>query len=403
MRFRELHIETLREAPARASREGVALLMRAGYLAPNGQSTDLGSRLISRLKDLSQTTDEFFSQLGLHALRTAQGEVVFESLSGSDRILHCTACGYADLLEQAKCRKRRPPHESLAPVEKIATPNCTTIESLASFLGISREKTAKALMYTRLSDGQFVFVVLPGDMQISEGKLRRLVGDVQPASQQEIMRAGAVPGYASPIGLEGALIVVDDLIPESRNLVAGANEAGYHLANTNSGRDYEPDLVADITLAGSGEACWNCGEPLRVVQGDVLADESGYRYEGIVEALAELHHDGRGLCLPWSAAPFLVYLMDVPSKEVDTHAASEELYRELDAAGVPVLYDDRAERAGVKFTDADLIGCPLRLTVGEKSLKSGMVELKDRHTAEVRFVSAHDVLGAVHPPSNVQS
>ncbi len=174
------------------------------------------------------------------------------------------------------------------------------------------------------------------------------------------------------------MIVVDDLIPQSQNLVAGANESGYHLKNTNYGRDYSAEIIADLVQAKAGDACKNCGSPLSVLSAISLATRKEYDFQNILLALAETHHDAKGLTLPHPAAPFDVYLMHVPGKEMDTHAKAEEIYQALQNAGISVLFDDRDERAGVKFNDADLIGCPIRVTVGEKALKEGMVELKPR-------------------------
>ena len=260
----------------------------------------------------------------------------------------------------------------------MLTPECHTIEALADFLSMPKEKTAKALMYTRPADNRFIFVVVRGDMQLSEAKLKKQVGDVRPATVEEIERSGAAAGYASPIGLKDALIVVDDLIPQSQNLVAGANEPGYHLKNTNYGRDYSAEVIADLVQAKAGDACKNCGNPLSVLSAICLATRKEYDLQNILLALAETYHDAKGLTFPHPAAPFDVYLMHVPGKEMDTRAKAEEIYQTLQNEGISVLFDDRDERAGVKFNDADLIGCPIRLTAGEKALKEGMVELKPR-------------------------
>jgi prolyl-tRNA synthetase len=178
-------------------------------------------------------------------------------------------------------------------------------------------------------------------------------------------------GYASPIGLKEALIVVDDLIPPSQNLVAGANEAGYHLRNTNYGRDYSAEIVEDLVQAKAGDPCPHCTNQLLVMAAVSLATRKTYDVENILLALAETHHDPKGLTLPHPAAPFDVYLMHVPGKELDTRAKAEEVSNILQSAGISVLFDDRDERAGVKFNDADLIGCPIRVTIGEKGLKEG--------------------------------
>ena len=223
-------------------------------------------------------------------------------------------------------------------------------------------------------------------MQLSEAKLKQHVGDVRAATAEEIERSGAAAGYASPIGLKEALIVVDDLIPGSQNLVAGANEAGYHFKNTNYGRDYSAEIVEDLIQANAGDACINCGNPLSILSTISLATRKDYHFENILLALAETYHDAKGLTLPHSAAPFDVYLMHLPGKEMDTRAKAEEIYDNLQNAGIAVLFDDRNERAGVKFNDADLIGLPIRLTVGEKGLREGMVELKIRTEKENQLV-----------------
>ena len=248
-------------------------------------------------------------------------------------------------------------------------------------------------MYTRMTDNKFVFVVVRGDMQLSEAKLKTLVGDVRPARAEEIERTGAAPGYASPIGLRDVLIIVDDLIPQSQNLVAGANEFGYHLKNTNYGRDYSAEIAEDLVQAKAGDGCINCGKPLSVTAVIRLATRKEYDIQNILLALAETYHDPRGLTFPRPAAPFDVYLMHLPGKELDTRANAEEIYQSLQSAGISVLYDDRDERAGVKFNDADLVGCPIRLTVGEKALKEGMVEFKPRKQKDNRLISLTSLFG----------
>jgi prolyl-tRNA synthetase len=180
---------------------------------------------------------------------------------------------------------------------------------------------------------------------------------------------------------------VDDLIPRSPNLVAGANESGYHLKHTNCGRDYTAAVIEDLVQAKAGDPCIHCGNPLSVLSALSLATRNGYDFDNILLALAETYHDSKGLTFPPLAAPFDVYLMHVPGKDMDTRRKAEEIYSALQGAGISVLLDDRDERAGVKFNDADLIGCPVRVTVGEKALKEGMVELKPRTGKENRLLA----------------
>ena len=384
MKYRDLNIQTQRDAPNNARTEGFAFLVRAGYLTRENSLTPLGELAVSHLRELS-ADPSFFSELSLPTIGNDH-EIFFPISSGSVEIAHCTNCKYTERLELARFAKTPLPGEDELSLEKVVTPECHTIEALANYLNVPREKTAKALMYTRPSDGQFIFVVVRGDMQLSEAKLKQLAGEVRPATVEEIERSGAAAGYASPIGLVNTLIVVDDLIPRSQNLVAGANEAGYHLKNTNYGRDYSAEIVEDLIQAGAGDPCIICGNPLSTLSAVFLATRKSYDFGNLLLALAETHHDGKGLAFPHPAAPFDLYLMQIPGKEIDTGARAEELYNNLQNTGIAVLFDDREERAGVKFNDADLIGSPIRITVGEKGLKEAMVELKRRTEKENQLV-----------------
>jgi len=384
MKYKDLNIQTQREFPNNARIVGFGWLVRAGYLTRENKILPLGELAISQLQK-----SDFLTLLPTLKSKT---ETFFPLEAGSVEVIHCPACGYAERLELAQFKKTPFSTEAPLPLEKILTPDCPTIETLANFLNLPKEKTAKAVMFTRLSDNRFVFVVVRGDMQMSEAKLKNLVGDVRAATAEEISAAGAAAGYASPVGLKNALIVVDDLIPQSPNLAAGANEAGYHLLNTNCGRDYSPELVADLTQAKAGDSCVGCGEPLSASSALCLATRSEFDFQNILLALAETFHDDKGLTLPKSAAPFDVYLMHVPGKQMDTRAQAEEIYNQLQAADISVLFDDRDERAGVKFNDADLVGCPIRITVGEKALQNGMVEIKERTGKENQLVKVEEII-----------
>jgi prolyl-tRNA synthetase len=368
MKYRDLQIQTQREAPNNARTQGFAFLVRAGYLTRDYLLTKLGEQAINHLRGVSSEALRSLPTIG------NENQTFFPSPAGDIEVAHCSSCNYTEWLAIARFNKTMLPHEEPRPMEKVSTPNCNTIESLANFLGIAKEKTAKALMYTRVTDGKFVFVVVRGDTQLSEIKLKRHVRDIRLATTDEIVSAGGAAGYASAIGLKDALIVVDDLIPQSQNLVAGANETGYHLKNTNYSRDYSAEIVADLIQAKEGDPCIQCGNLLSVLPAIVLTND----YVNILLALAESYHDDKGLTFPHPTSPFDVYLMHIAGKEIDTRAKAEEIYSSLQSAGVSALFDDRDERAGVKFNDADLIGCPIRVTVGEKALKEGKTELKQR-------------------------
>jgi prolyl-tRNA synthetase len=390
MKYRDLNIQTQRAAPNNARTEGFAFLVRAGYLTRENVPTPLGEQTLRHLRSLS-SDPSFLSRISLSTTASEQ-ETFFPIASGSLEVAHCPSCQYTERLELARFSKRSLPAEEELPLEKVPTPDCHTIEALADYLGIPQEKTAKALMFTRLDDNQFIFVVVRGDMQLSEAKLKQHVGEVRPATVEEIERSGATPGYASPIALKDALIVVDNLVPSMQNLVAGGNEAGYHLKNTNYGRDYSAEIVEDLVQAKAGDPCPVCTNPLTILPVLSLATHKSYDLQNVLLALAETHHDAKGLTLPHPAAPFDVYLMQVPGKEIDTRLKGDEIYNTLQNAGIRVLFDDRDERAGVKFNDADLIGCPVRVTVGERALKEGMVEFKPRKEKENKLVPINDLM-----------
>jgi prolyl-tRNA synthetase len=374
MKYTSLSIQTQREFPNNARTQGFGWLVRAGYISRENHPLPLGEAMLTRLR-ASEASFLFHLSLPLHK---NERSIYFPLSTGDIEIAHCPACHYTERLELAQFQKTALPREEEKPLEKVSTPDCNTIEALASLLNISKEKTAKALMYVRKADNKFIFIAVRGDMQLSEAKLSKLIGEIKLAEAESISTSGAEAGYASPIGLKDALILVDDLIPQSQNLVAGANEKGYHLLNTNYPRDYAAEMVADLVQAKAGDGCPKCGNPLEVSSAIQIASGSEINFENLMLALAETHHDDKGLTLPLTASPFDVYLMHVPGKTLDTKAKADEIYNALQSAGISVLFDERDERAGVKFNDADLIGCPVRVTVGEKGLKDGMVELKRR-------------------------
>ena len=398
MKYSELSIQTQRSAPADMRTQGLAFLYRAGYLSRAGDPLPLGQAAIQRIKqaaktDNTQSPAALFSRLGIPFANAHESGQYFALYPAAPQdVLLCPSCGYAAPLELARCKREPFSTDEPLPLQKILTPECNTIAQLAQFLNIPQQKTAKALMFTRLGDSAFIFVVIRGDMQMSEAKLRACVGDFRMATPEEIRTSGAVAGYASPIGLKDAFIIVDELVAKSSNLVAGANEHGYHLVNTNHPRDYQAGLIADLCMSAAGDACPHCAGILQSASGCVISQNNDLIYENILRSLAETHHDDKGLILPKDAVPFDIYLMHVPGKTLDTATQSINIYNQLVENGLSVLFDDRDERAGVKFNDADLIGCPVRLTVGERGLQNGMVEARWRSETENRQIPLDSIL-----------
>lgn len=363
-------------------------------------------------------------------------EFMYLTPVGEDTLLLCDSCGYSANRQIARFQKPQAAAEEALPAEKVATPDTKTIEALADFLDVPKSKTAKAVfLVASIPQGnetveRFVFAVVRGDMEVNETKLANALKakELRPAKEEEIRAVGAVPGYASPVDLKEALVIVDDAIPSSPNLVAGANEEGYHLRNTNYGRDYQAEIVTDIASAGEGSACPECGRPMRAVRGVEVGNifKLGTRYsaqmgavyldhEGtpkpivmgsygigsgrLLACVAEEHHDEQGLSWPVSVAPYPVHLVLLGGKEKQPEIAetAERLYTALKNAGMEALYDEREESPGVKFNDADLIGLPIRLTVSERALKSGGVEYKRRDRQEKSIIPLGEV------PARVQA
>jgi len=351
--------------------------------------------------------------------------------AGDEQIVCCEGCGYTADHRVARFEKPGLQPESARPLERVETPGVKTIDALAEFLDIPAARTAKAVFLVAAlpedkgSREQVVFAVVRGDMEVSEAKLRALLGarGLRPATDEEIRAIGSEPGYGSPLGVHDALIVVDDAIPVSPNLVAGANEVGMHVRNVNYGRDFVADLVGDIAAAQAGDVCPCCGAPLRLASGIAVgsAFELGTHYSDVLEAtfvdseggrrpfqmgqytleldkvlagIAETHHDEHGLIWPICMAPYQVHLVALGRGE-EVLQVAERLYHDLQSVGIEVLFDDREESAGVKFMDADLIGLPLRLTVGGRGLKKGGVELKHRAAETSIFVSLEEVVPGV--------
>jgi prolyl-tRNA synthetase len=350
-------------------------------------------------------------------------EFMYLASVGEDTILICDGCGYTANRQVARFRKPIAEAEEQRPIEKVATPGANTIESLARALRIPESRTAKAIFLVATVDGseQFVFAVVRGDLELNETKLANAAGasDLRPALPEEIRTVGAEPGYGSPIGVEEALVVVDEEIPASPNLVAGANEVGFHFLNVNYGRDFQANIVADMASAGDGSLCPECGNVMRAERGVEVGNifKLGTRYSEALGAsfldsdgepkpvvmgsygigvgrllacIAEEHHDENGLVWPISVAPYHVHIVAAEAGEL-----ADGLYEGLVSAGVEVLYDDRRESLGAKFKDADLIGAPIRLTLTPRSLQEGGVEIKARLSPESFVVPIEGALAAV--------
>src|ERR671912_217714 len=376
-----------------------------------------------------------FERLGLDAIAVSSdvgmmgGSLAHEFMAlnpaGEDVLVLCEACDYASNRQIAPTVAEPPESEELGHLEEVETPDTTTIESLATLLGVPTSRTAKAV-FVVTGDGRFVVAIVRGDYDLNETKLSNAVeavGGLRPAQPEEITARGMQPGYGSPVGATDALVVVDELVAASPNLVAGANRAGWHVRNTNVGRDHTPDIVADISNVREGDRCPNgdgsvilrngieignifkLGTKYTKALGAEYLGEDGERHPivmgsyGIglgrnVACVVEAHHDEKGITWPAEVAPYPAHLVAIgANKQKHVTEIAERLHQVAADAGPEreILYDDRDESPGVKFADADLLGMPWILTVSPRSLEAGGVEVRDRVTGEKTIRPIEDV------------
>jgi len=337
------------------------------------------------------------------AVETEDGhEFIVAGEAGKSTFILCPECDYAAHAEWAAFARPAAPQETEKAIEKVATPDCKTIAALADYVGVPTVKTLKALLYAT-AEGEVIFAIIRGDLGISETKLKNALGiaDLYLATEREILNIGAVPGYASPIGVRGAKVVADDSVLLGSNFVAGANEDGYHLLNVNYPRDFRADILTDIAQAQAGYACPRCRSQLTETPGieigylkrgesagatyldrdgrprPIVVGSYGLDLARLMAVVVEQHHDPKGIIWPSAITPYHIHLVVLGAGE-ETVSKAEEVYASLEALGYEVLYDDRNESAGVKFNDADLIGIPVRLTLSRRTLKEHAIEIKLR-------------------------
>ncbi len=346
--------------------------------------------------------------------------------TGEDTIVVCTGCDYAANLEKATCQPSPPPAtpDAPKPVEKVATPGKRTVEEVTEFLGVTPRQLIKTLVY--LADGEPVAVLVRGDHEVQPVKLQNLLGavEVELADDAAVREATGVPvGYLGPVGC--SLRLVADLeVQHMVNAVTGANEQDAHLVNVNPGRDFAVEQYADLRMVTAEDRCPRCGGALELTRGievghifklgtayseamnATFLDAEGKRRHFVmgcygigvsrtIAAAIEQNHDDDGIIFPPPIAPFSVIVLDLSTKSGNVADAVDAVARELAAADIDVLVDDRNERPGIKFKDADLIGIPVRVTVGKRYLADGLVEVRRRRDGETVAVERDEVLEAV--------
>ena len=335
--------------------------------------------------------------------------------AGESNIAYCTKCDYAASDEKAELTVIKATEEAMKELDKVSTPDAHTIELVAECLHLPLEKTIKAVAFQDDKD-ELILAFVRGDHDVNDVKVVNLFEDsieLHMATDESIIAAGGVPGFMSPIGLkEGTKVVVDATVMEMFNACAGANEKDKHYINVNPKRDFKDVIVADIRMIKEGDACPHCGAPVKMTRGieagqvftlgtkysqslhATFLDENGKEKPlvmgcygiGVSRTMAaaiEQNNDENGIIWPKAIAPFEVVIVPINAKNEDQLKIAEDIYEELKAKGVDVLLDDRKDRAGVKFKDADLIGYPLRITVGPKAVEEDSIEIKIRRNGEM--------------------
>ena len=350
-------------------------------------------------------------------------EFMVKSEVGEDDVVFCSACDYAANIEKAEANTEKAEVEELLEMEKVSTPDSRGIYEVSEFLKVSPKKTVKLLMFN--VDGKIVGVVVRGDREVNEVKVANAAqasGDIIMASNEEYTKAtNCEPGFGGPVGIKVDLLLVDEEVANMYNMILGANETGYHLKNVNYGRDFE-GVVGDFRKIESGEKCPKCGSEVTIARGTEVGhifklgtkysaamnatfiDENGKNVPfvmgcygiGVTRTMAsiiEQHHDENGIIWPLSVAPYHVSVIPVNIKDEAQMKIANKLYDELRKIGVDAILDDRNERPGVKFKDSELIGIPMRVTVGKK-ITDGEVEFKLRD-GEMEVIKIEDVLEKV--------
>ena len=355
---------------------------------------------------------------------SASAEFMVKSEVGEDEIVFCSGCDYAANIEKATSVNHEASTEEMKEMSEIETPNVHTIEELQDFFKMDAGQFAKTLIY--YADGKTVAVVVRGDRDVNETKVANAIGgavEFELASEDTIKAVtGAEVGFAGPIGIKADYLFIDQEVVDQRNVIVGANKTGYHIQNANFGRDFEGQ-VGDFRNVQEGDKCPKCGQPLEIMRGvevghifklgtkysesmgatfldqngksqPIIMGCYGIGVERTVAAVIEQHHDENGIIWPLAIAPYHVVVVPVNVKKEEHLENAEKIYKELEAAGVEVLLDDRNERAGFKFKDSDLLGIPMRITVG-KDIVDGKVEFKLRKEADKEIISVDEVLDRV--------
>lgn len=387
--------------------------------------------------DMSKAYKKIFKRCGLETVNvkadsgamggTGSEEFMVPSEIGEETIVLCQKCGYVANDEKAECfTDYKKSDEQENQLEKIDTPNVRTIEELTEFLNASPKEFIKTLVYIDEHNNPCV-ALIRGDLEVNEVKLKNAIGanEIEIANDATVERVTSAPvGFAGPVGLEGVRVIADVSVQYMTNVFTGANEKNMHYKNVSAARDFKPEKYVDLRLVHEGDLCLTCKEPLKSFKGIEVGhifklgkkyteafnvtylDENqksktpimgtyGIGVSRTVACAIEQFNDEKGIIWPMSIAPYHVIIVAMGKAGQQTFDTAETIYKDMQNAGIEVILDDRNERPGVKFNDADLIGIPIRVTIGKKSLDQGCVELKLRSASEFELIKLEDLISKV--------
>ncbi len=389
-------------------------------------------------KKMYEAYEAIFSRCGLKTLAVEAdpgvmgGDVSHEFMmlaeSGEDLLAHCPACGYAASLDVAEVSDKRQATSDKAkqkPIKEVDTPGVTTIEKVGALLKVKPDAMVKVLIY--LADGKPVAILIRGDHEANEAKIKKYLGcaQLEMATEDVIKKVTSGPlGFSGPVGLKGVRAIAENSVKAMANFVTGANKKDRHFINVNLDRDFKIEEWADLRMIAEGDNCPKCNKHIKIehaiemghvfklglkyskaMKADFLDEDGklkpvvmgcyGIGVNRIIAAAIELHNDKKGIKWPQSIAPFQVTIIPINYEKQAIRKAADEAYNGLKDKGIEVLLDDRDESAGVKFNDAELIGIPIQVVIGEKGLKKGNIEIKLRTTGELIEVKKQGLLDKI--------
>lgn len=412
------------------ARPRYGLIRGREFIMKDGYSFDVSEEdAVKTYHTMKEAYNRIFKELGLDYLMVEADvgaiggkfshEFVVKVPSGEARIVYCENCGYAANIEAAKFHRNKLPPQELKSLEKVHTPSISSVEDVARFLGVEKQKVVKTLIYN-IDEREFVAVLVRGDMELNETKLANILNatDIRLATSEELEKLGIIEGFVGPINLNIKLIA-DESVKDLHNFVVGANEKDYHYINANIGRDFDVEGFFDLATAREGDPCPVCHTPLKQTTGlevghifllgtkyskamnanfvdrdgkekPIVMGCYGIGVSRLISAVVEQNHDDKGIIWPENIAPFKLHILVLNIKDEKAMNIGFEIYSKAKELGIDTLFDERDISAGMKFKDADLIGIPHRIVIG-KTIQEGKVEYQQRSSADKVIVNLEEL------------